>query len=699
MTSGASALASMSRTESLISMPEIAELAAVQRPVVTTWRRRHRDFPLQVAGDAAHPLFDARDIADWLIRTGRARQEDIGPELSLYTLAALAPVLPARELIGVVTSLICLRRLDDDEPLADGTADITASLRERALRQDPDDELLAGEICQPSDLGLLATVVDDLIEAAWGCAGAFERILGERTRFKAADLFAGAVTPALARLIAGLCGARELASADRSLVICDPAAGPGDLLTAVADTVGPDHAPMFTAAEADGYLARLVRRRLLAHGIPAVDLDIRPGTVLPDETGEPDVIVTQIPYLPGEERSATDVLERVDDIAVRLRPGRSAVVLGPASVLTGELGVYSPAERARAKLLKGGMIEAVISLPGGLVPFRPGYQTALWVLTSAFSSPWAGRVLLADVSDRVLTDDVAAGLIEDVVTWRRDGYEPREHARQFCTEELISDLTGQSGPLTPRRPRSIRSTTSAADARVARITELQAELAGLTTDAVAKLQPISAHVVRGSLQAPESATIGALADRKRLTMIRGARLRDDDLGPEGNYVVIRPEEVLGYRQIGDLKIDRAVLAARYPQARLTELGDVIVTTVPSIGTIIDEAGFSLVSFPARALRITQSERAHFTPRVLAAAITASSAVARPAGAIRMSRRLEDLTLPLLTPEDLARLDALLGLLEERRRTAQREIGLLAELREIATAGLADGTLTFTADPA
>ena len=45
------------------------------------------------------------------------------------------------------------------------------------------------------------------------------------------------------------------------------------------------------------------------------------------------------------------------------------------------------------------MVEAVIRLPGGLVPFRPGYETALWVLTQARGSRWRGRVLLADVSD------------------------------------------------------------------------------------------------------------------------------------------------------------------------------------------------------------------------------------------------------------------------------------------------------------
>ena len=70
------------------------------------------------------------------------------------------------------------------------------------------------------------------------------------------------------------------------------------------------------------------------------------------------------------------------------------------------------------------MVEAIIRLPGGLIPFRPGYETALWVLTQARDSRWRGRVLLADVSDRQLTHEVISDLVEDVITWRRDGYPP-----------------------------------------------------------------------------------------------------------------------------------------------------------------------------------------------------------------------------------------------------------------------------------
>jgi len=682
----------------LISMPEIAELAGVRRPVVTTWRRRHKDFPAPVAGDAGRPLFDGHQVADWLLRTGRAEAEQVSTELSLHTLAALSPLLPARQLIAAVTALICLRHLGDDEPLADGTDDVMAAISSRAALADPDDEFLASEITQlPPRLHTLPAQVDELVEAAWGCAGAFERVMRERSRFSAADLLVTAVIPGLARLMAELSGVRELARVDQSLVITDLSAGPGDLLTAVAELLGADQAPMFTGAENDDYLARLTRRRLLVHGIPTVDIDVRSGGELPDEAGEPDAIITQIPYRSSEERSAADVVARLDDISLRLAPGRTAVVLGPADVLVSELAAYSPAERRRSDLVKSGMVEAVIQLPGGLLPFRPGYQPALWVLTSSFSSRWAGRILLSDVSHRPLTEDVITGLAEDVITWRRDGYEPRAHARQFSTEELISDLVQAPTSLTPGRPRSIHGVTSSAHARVARIADLQADLAELATSAATARRPLNSEIAAGTLRAPERTTIGVLAARKRLTLIKGTRLKEGDIYGNGHYVVIGPEEILGQRPIGALKIDRSTLAAGYGQARLTEPGDVIVTTSPGLGAIVDDTGLSVVSFPARAIRIPLAERAHFTPRVLAALIGVSPSGSRPAGAVRASYRLEDQPVPLPAPDDLSRLDELLAQLHERTMRARRELDALTEFSKIATVGLVDGTLTFTGD--
>jgi hypothetical protein len=685
--------------ELTMSMAEIAELAGVRRPVVTTWRRRHPDFPAPVDGDALGLLFDARDVANWLIATGRDKHGRIEADLSLYTLAGLGAALPAKNLIALLTALICLRYLDDDEPLADGTDDIHDAVLIRAGQCDPSDEFLLSEVglLRPN-MDWLVAAVDDFVEAAWGCEAAFERIMRARGQFKAADLYASSVAPELARLIAGLSGAGERAPLSGSIVVTDLAAGPGDLLVAVADVVGRDYQPMFTVAEPDPYLARLVRRRLCVHGVPWVDMDVQVRDELPDESGDPDVIVTQIPYISGEARSPERVLDRLGDISVRLAPGSSAAVLGPADVLVGELRPYSSAERARAELLKGGMVEAVIRLPGGLIPFRPGYQTALWVLTSAHDSPWRGRVLLADVSDRQLTDDVATALVEDVVTWRRDGYHPGAHSRAFAVEVRVGDLIEPPRPLTVSRPRSILESEMVAAVQVGRVTGVEAQLDLVDAPAAAVRQPIRSGLAAGNRARPPADSIGSLAKNRRLIIRTGARLADLPIGPDGHHEVLGAPELLGRCRRGDRKIDRMALAGR-GRARLTEPGDVIVTTIPEFGVMIDHQGLAVVEFPARILRLPDAEQEQFTPRVLAALLTARASGGRPAGAVRPPRRLEELEVPLLGPAEVRRLDELLAVLDVRRESAQREIDLLDELHDLATSGLVDGTLVLSADVA
>src|SRR6185437_3743104 len=100
---------------------------ACSAPVVTNWRRRHLGFPLPVAGDKAHPLFGARQVADWLVMTGRKNRDDNEPELSRYAPAGLARSYPGTDLVAGLTALICLRYLiDPNEALADGTDDVMA---------------------------------------------------------------------------------------------------------------------------------------------------------------------------------------------------------------------------------------------------------------------------------------------------------------------------------------------------------------------------------------------------------------------------------------------------------------------------------------------------------------------------------------------------------------------------------------------
>ena len=569
----------------LMSMTEIAELARVQRPVVTTWRRRYRDFPAPGGGDAMSPLFDSRQVADWLIATGRDREGRIETDLSLHALAGLGAGMAPRDLVAVITTLICLRATDD-EPLAAASGDVRDELMRQAARLDPHDTCLLSETSLlPADAGWLAGAVDELVEAAWGCQEAFERIMSAGQRFKVGDLYARTSAPRLWRLAAELSSAPERAR-QGTISVCDPAAGPGDLLVAVADVIGPDYQAIYQVADADSYLARLTGRRMFVHGVAWTDLQMAIGREPSEEWDDPDVIVTQIGYVPGESRSPEEVMDRLDDISLRLAPGCTAVVIGPADVLAGQLRPYSQAERTRAKVLSSGIVESIVRLPGGLAPFRPGYEVALWVLTSAYNSPWRGWVLLADVSDRELTDEVIEALVEDVVTWRRDGYRPYAHTRAFGVQVRISDLVEALRPLSARSPAAVFSDRTEGPELVNQVYELEAGLDRLAADSPVMRQPIRSQLAARARTSPPTQTIGALAKAKRLTILPGTRLRGTQIGGDGHHVVIGVPELLGRARRGDRRLDRVTLAG-LRRAHLTEHGDVIVTTTPEFKVMVD----------------------------------------------------------------------------------------------------------------
>ncbi len=135
-----------------------------------------------------------------------------------------------------------------------------------------------------------------------------------------------------------------------------------------------------------------------------------------------------------------------------------------------------------------------------------------------------------------------------------------------------------------------------------------------------------------------------------------------------------------------------LLVERYPHVRLTEPGDVIVTVTPTLATYVDIDGFSITEYPAVALRVNSSRR-RLTPRTLAALISTASH-GRAAGALR-ARRIDQLQIPTLEPDEVEALDELLTDLDERRRRNQEEIDILDTLRHTAITGIADGTLTIT----
>jgi hypothetical protein len=688
----------------LMTMADIAEFAGRQRPLITTWRRRYPDsFPAQIGGDEAHPQFDPHQVADWLLTTGRIERDRAEQELALFMLTGVAAGYPGQDTVAAVTALICLRYLaGENDPLASSTGDPVAAVSALALDIDPDDDVLLTEIRSiPHNAGWLVGRVDDLIEASWNCHYAFERVLAVRHRFGPVGqvpsaLITSAINPSLARLIAELSGAAERGRRGQ-VVVADPAAGPGDLLAEVVGLLGVDSPPMIVAAETDPVLARLARRRMLVHGVKHDDLDIRIGNELPDTRFAPDVIVTQLPYQPGETRDLAAALNAVDDVALRLSPGRFAVILGPAAALTDELP-YSAAQDARAKLLTDEVVEAVIRLPGGMLSFRPAYETALWVLTQVRGSRWQGRILLADVSALPLTHAVSSDLVEDVVTWRRDGYQPGAHRRRYGQQMAVRDLIDRPRPLVVSgRPVSSRERAAEGNRRITDITGYGVRLDRIGADATAVRRHVPTEVFASASLRPAVQSLGVLLRARRLIRRQGTRIKQAHLGPHGHHVVLGVEELAGISPPGQRRMDRETFARAYPSAQLTEPGDVLVTMSPRPAAMVDRDGFSIVEFPVRVLRIPVADAEQFTPRVLAALLFADGSGVPAAGAVRAGRALDEQRVLLLPPDQVRHLDQLLAVIEGRRDLARKELDVLDELQGAAVGGLINGTLALTGD--
>ncbi|GID26636.1 N-6 DNA methylase [Paractinoplanes brasiliensis] len=670
--------------EEYMSSAEVARLAQVARPVVTTWRRRHQDFPVPVPNGGGQLLYSANSVLNWLLATGlgNTEPETLRAERDMNTLTAYARKHGGRRMLLSLSAALALRHLA-------GRA-LPADLLSFAHRLDPDDEFLLSDLREAAVPAVLPQLVEQLIEGAYDPSRAHQFLLGNAARLGWPELNAHALTASLItliRMIADLPGRLHPAG---HLTIGDPWAGPGDLLAALLPGQEPETL-RFTAAQPDLTLARLIRRRLLLSGVPEFAVDVVPDE-LNDEFAEADVIVTRLPYQPAELRDTVEDLSKIGDIADRLGPGRTAIVVGPAAGLVDTLR-DTDAIAKRAELLTQGFVEAVVRLPGGVFPARPGHPAALWVLTRDPIRATEGRVFLADLSSADLDERGARTVAEDILLWRAEGFRPGDGHES---------RTGQVVPLTAldlRRGTALRPSASgsaivrarqAAD-RPALIGEAERRLTEAEQEAISygvKHGPLTTRAAQRDGARPKAIFLGALRAARRVRQLPGHRLSPSHVTPRGHYRVLGPAEVLA--PSSKRWIDRLILNTEYPHALLTEPGDIVVTSAPRFGALLDESGLSVIEFPARGLRVVPGSG--LTPRVLKALLDIADNTTRSPSAVR-PQRLHDVTIPDLSGDEVARLDDVLRRLDERERLLRQQSDLLTELRGLAVTGFADGTLT------
>ncbi|MCA0436986.1 MAG: hypothetical protein LCH98_10945 [Actinobacteria bacterium] len=600
-----------------LTLAEVADLAAVRRPVVTMWRKRYatgdQAFPVPLAHVRGMDRFDRRAVVAWLQATGR----DDGRRLAEEAVTIGEPPLPTPDGYVLAQALLALAALTgepivalDQEDAADLAAEVDGD--DVALRRDIED-------ASNGDVLALGPYVDALLDCSYGPTDAMDRLTTLAPRFGLAPDTSGLsldVRRFVRRLAEALAeplrygpasDARAAAGGPRGSTPCpliDPT-GCSDLTWSIDDHDWPDGVvlPVSTSALGDRGEARASRatwRRLWVSGASVSPLPGGDGVTDPG----PCIVVAAFPH-PGDPASDPgETLEAVDAIVRGLRADQCAIVVGPAETLVDALPAIKD---GRDYVLRSGALRAALRLPVGARTGMPHAHMALWVLGAAQGEQRAAhrRTAVADLAGLVLaevTDDVVADVlaaIDDRAPEGRDEAPERHqvghswsHIYRVARYELTSDVRDRAALV----PRHVRATTRPrAVGGVPLVDVVRPDLRG-----------ISIELERGRHARPRGAvsTVAELVTAKRLRVVKGLRLATHLASPGViGPTVVGTAELSGVDCVGRRRVELLALTAAHPRAQLTNPGDVVFVTAPRLAAWVDAQGGSVVEYPARVLRI------------------------------------------------------------------------------------------------
>lgn len=611
---------------SLVAASDIADLAGVSRAAVSNWRRRHNDFPPQVAGTKTKPLYDLSDVRTWLSKQGYT-VDRVSTEAKIW--AAMntlrGPYSPEQSAM-IVLALAAERVMGDDAPAS-------LELSRLASPRDGDHHRIeqVREVSASVDESELASVVDFTLERtarAEGRKGAWSDIIDSRT----------------SHLLA------SVAANHPGGVVYDPACGIASALIDLADT-----------SQFDDYIGHDINDRALAiaevrAALHRVPLHLAEADILrndPDPGLRADVVIAEPPFA-----MRMDVDSRLTDprFAFGAPPANSADTAwlqhaiahltdtGRAFIITphGPLFRGGVEGQIRAEILRQGCVEAIVGLPGGMAT-HTSIPLALWVLRRPNNEH--SDVLFIDASD---VDDAEM----HVARWLSDESALAEvpHVRV-----PVSDIVDDEAQLTPQR-------WLATDERSAE--DVQTAFAAATT-------------------AMRDATQSLIDASGRITFTQDAPSRTltvKELIREG--VIERVRHRAPRTPSGDLK--KAMVSARAITTRtlpdppspdqiddgmdLTEPSDVLVLAQAGIRALVDDDGGHLLAPVIDQVRVLKPDVVD--PHYLAAMLSGSWNTRFLVGTTIQRAKLTDLEVPLVPMDDQKRLVAALAQVERIRTAAE-----------------------------
>ncbi|WP_040766659.1 hypothetical protein [Tsukamurella sp. 1534] len=582
-----------------LTMQSIADLTAVERPVVSMWRKRYaksdNPFPDPVPGTA---LFDVAAVAEWLRETGRGNNAEAPDDAVLFS-SLLADV--SQDLDRA--SLLLLLHSVSGEPIH-GISPIEAM---RVVAEVGNERLMSvDDVLDALDDEALLTGIDELAEAAFGAARVLRRMVddGSSRAPHSDELLTGTGMALLNEIVAEVVRATPDAAlvpaSDGGLMLVNNVAP--RLVEMQRPALGADDELMTTAWQ------RAVWRSMGAHGFH----------IAPRNDEAPSILIGQ--WAAAADDDAEAFFDWIGYVSMSLGPSSRAMIVGPASLLVDPLDGASA--KLRAEQLTSGdhyvaPLRYVARLPKGMRSDGSRRRLALWVLghVPGGDKRWT---TYADHSEHGLTPAENAATAADVIAALAP--DPLKHA-------FVRGLPRYS-EFVLRKHTLTWSTTDPQvvvdGAALARVWEARDRCSASILDGI---DVVGAQA--GSGRSPISWNQATKPGRARLARVmKGVRLSDGlcDAHGAGTARVIGVPEVRGRVAAGTRKVDRLILEQVSPRARFTEPGDVVYVPTGSPSAIVDQVGGAVVQAPARIVRILPDADgdARLLPDMVAADIAAQT---------------------------------------------------------------------------
>lgn len=625
----------MQDVPSTLTMQDIADLARVQRPTVSMWRKRtrargrHLPFPnpVSVVGGVEHFARDA--IVAWLDATGRGNNAEFRYDAPAFS------VPDAGDLEELVL-LLCLHTLTGEQ--LDGLShDRLIAL---ASEIDPNDEFALHEMREARLNPSFLRFVDDLVEASYGPDDALARLETGRLKRRQAQRGLTHDVVEILRVSAQAC--REHLNRDDVVLVHggDPALSFNLAVDFPALVVSGD--------EPDD---RAIRRRALIAGHDTTPVATKSS-----------VTVTSVVGLDVEV-----ALERIDEVVIELGHDNLAVILGSAPVLCDQL--RGEHDQRRADTLRLGHLVMAARLPRGLWRTAHRQNLGLWMLHGGSEAQQLWVADLAVVPNGELDfDDLNSDIFAALGASNRRAY------RYARVGDLPPILAG--GPVVPPGVRAIRMGRSAAESHLE-----QVHAATLVTSLPLGAFDVLVEPAPGSIVLQQQ-SLAQLRAAGQVAMKRGTRLKAEHASDDGTVAVLTADGSWDGR-----RLDPFDAVEHYPRATRTESGDVVFREKPFPLARVDIEGGALVASPSRILRLGPTAR--IGPYALAAVINEQQV---------LGSEWETWSIPLLKKHEAQALDETLRDAHKYGTELQRRMDATRNLTKALIDGVAAGTITVDAKP-